>query len=69
MDRKDGKWPPLAPTKNKREEAKMAPFNPPKADIATATGTVILSGPSVLSPKVTATALESKIWGTDRTVK
>ena len=61
MDRNKGKWPPLAPTKSNREEAKIAPLSPPKADIATATGTVILSGPRVLSPKVTATALESKI--------
>lgn len=33
-----GKWPFLAPTKNKRDEAKMAPFNDPNVEHATNKG-------------------------------
>lgn len=48
-----GKWPFLAPTKNRRDEAKIAPFNDPKVEKATNSGIVQANIPNILSPKVT----------------
>ena len=53
-----GKWPLRAPTKNRRDEAKIAPFNEPKVEQATKNGISQAMYPNILSPKVTATALE-----------
>lgn len=54
----DGRWPFLAPTKNKRELAKIAPFNDPNVEHATKSGMSHANIPSILSPNVTATANE-----------
>lgn len=51
-----GRCPFLAPTKNKRELAKIAPFNEPKVEQATNNGINHANIPSILSPNVTATA-------------
>lgn len=48
-----GKCPFLAPTKNRRDEAKIAPFNDPKVEKATNSGIVQANIPNILSPKVT----------------
>jgi hypothetical protein len=54
-----GRWPFLAPTKNNRELAKIAPFSDPKVEQATNNGISQANIPSILSPKVTATAREA----------
>jgi hypothetical protein len=52
-----GKWPLRAPTKNKRELAKIAPLSEPKVEQATKSGIIHARKlGSILSPKVTATA-------------
>lgn len=52
-----GKCPFLAPTKNKRELAKIAPFREPKVEQATNSGIIqVRKAGSILSPNVTATA-------------
>jgi hypothetical protein len=54
-----GKWPFLAPTKNNRELANIAPLSEPKVEQATNNGISIASDAgSILSPNVTATASE-----------
>lgn len=54
-----GKWPFLAPTKNKRDEANMAPFNAPKVEQATKKGIVHDITPSNLSPNVYNTIIST----------
>lgn len=54
-----GRCPFLAPTKNNRELAKMAPLSDPKVEQATKSGISQANIPSILSPKVTATAKEA----------
>jgi hypothetical protein len=54
-----GRWPFLAPTKNSLELAKIAPFSDPKVEQATNKGISQANIPSILSPKVTATAREA----------
>lgn len=48
-----GKWPLRAPTKNRRDEAKIAPFNEPNVDAATNIGIVQANHPNIFSPNVT----------------
>lgn len=64
-----GKWPSRAPTKKRRDEAKMPPFRPPNVDRATENGIIHLNMPSLCSPKVTATAVEDNICSFERTAK
>lgn len=47
-----GRWPFRAPTKNKRDEANIAPFNAPNVEQATKTGIIQDIDPNNLSPKV-----------------
>lgn len=54
-----GKWPFLAPTKNSRELAKIAPLSEPNVEQATNNGIIqARNAGSILSPNVTATANE-----------
>lgn len=64
-----GRWPSRAPTKKRRDEAKIAPFNEPKVAHATKTGIKKEAKPSILSPKVIATASEAKMSFRLKTVK
>ena len=45
-----GRWPCRAPTKNSRDEAKMAPLSAPNVEQATNTGMVHDMTPSIFSP-------------------
>lgn len=47
-----GKCPLRAPTKNKRDEANIAPFRAPNVEHATKNGIIHAIGPSNLSPNV-----------------
>ena len=69
IDKLDGKWPSLAPTKNNLEEANIQPFKPPKVDNATDTGMIHWKIPSVRSLKVTATAFDAKTSSSVNTAK
>lgn len=52
-----GKCPFLAPTKNNRELAKIAPLSEPNVEQATNNGIIhVRNAGSILSPNVTATA-------------
>mgnify|MGYP003463293378 CR=1 FL=1 len=52
-----GKCPFLAPTKNNRELAKIAPLSEPNVEQATNNGIIhVKKAGSILSPNVTATA-------------
>lgn len=54
-----GRCPFLAPTKNSRELAKIAPFSDPKVEQATNSGISHANIPNILSPNVTATATDA----------
>lgn len=54
-----GRCPFLAPTKNSRELAKIAPLSDPKVEKATNSGINQANMPSILSPNVTATAKDA----------
>ena len=47
-----GMWPFLAPTKNRREEAKIPPFTAPNVEQATKKGIIHLITPNSLFPNV-----------------
>lgn len=64
-----GKWPFLAPTKNNRELAKMAPLSDPKVEQATNNGISQANMPNILSPNVTATASDAWMSFVGRTAK
>lgn len=64
-----GKCPLRAPTKNNREDAKIAPFNDPNVEHATNRGINHEKYPNILIPNVTATASDESISSTDNTVK
>jgi hypothetical protein len=65
-----GKCPFLAPTKNNRELAKIAPFSEPNVLQATNSGMIqVRKAGSILSPNVTATASDDWISVTDSTAK
>lgn len=48
-----GKWPFRAPTKNKRDDAKIAPFNEPNVEQATNSGIINANCPNILFANVT----------------
>lgn len=48
-----GKWPLRAPTKNRRDEANIAPFNDPNVEQATNNGITHANIPSILFANVT----------------
>lgn len=48
----EGRCPLRAPTKNNRDDAKIAPFNAPKVEQATKNGIIQDITPNSLSPKV-----------------
>lgn len=48
-----GKWPFRAPTKNNRDDAKMAPFNEPNVEQATNNGITQAKNPNILLANVT----------------
>lgn len=48
-----GKCPFLAPTKNRRDEANIAPFNEPNVEHATNNGIIHAAQPSILFANVT----------------
>lgn len=54
-----GRWPFLAPTKNRRELANIAPLSDPNVEHATNSGISHANIPSILSPNVTATASDA----------
>jgi hypothetical protein len=64
-----GKCPFLAPTKKRRDEANIAPFNDPKVEHATNKGIRKANIPNILSPNVTATANEARISYVVKTAK
>lgn len=64
-----GKCPFRAPTKNNRDEAKIAPFSDPNVEQATKSGIIQANQPSVLLANVTATASDDKIESGVRTAK
>ena len=69
MVKKEGMWPERAPTKRRRDEAKIAPFRPPNADRATARGMVQAKEPSMRLPNATATVGDSSSSSGLRTAK
>lgn len=48
-----GKWPLRAPTKNKRDDANMAPFNEPNVEQATKSGIIHANMPNIFVANVT----------------
>lgn len=65
-----GRWPLRAPTKKRRDEAKMPPLRPPKVDNATDNGiTQAKLRGKTRSPNVTATAFDDNISAGVSTVK
>lgn len=69
IDKKEGRWPDLAPTKYNLEDAKIPPFNPPKVEHATDKGMIQEKIPNNRLPNVTATALEVRMSVLVRTEK
>lgn len=56
----DGKWPLRAPTKNRRDDANIAPFNDPNVEQATNNGITHANIPSILLANVTFNGQEYK---------
>lgn len=64
-----GKWPFLAPTKKRRDDANIAPFNEPNVEQATNKGINQDMNPNILLPNVTATACDDNISSVVKTLK
>lgn len=64
-----GKCPALAPTKNSRDDAYIAPFKDPNVQRATNIDIIHPQEPSIFSLKVIATAVEDRISELDSTAK